>query len=256
MKSHSFESMNRNDLEQRSTRFPVLIIEIAEKMVKSLALSVSKFSYTAVMVLCAVGQYNDALCQNDVASSQKMTIRALPADTLYWYGVDFSKVIIYDYQITPHKDQIKSNLCPSWLGVVRQLVKPYLLPKKLGSRVVIDKSLKSLESCNYIDIENAVALDGVKELSLKTIEQELTGLQLDESSGIGFIIYVSKISRTNRNTEVIGVFFNVNDRRILFNFSGKGGLKDGLDSKLIGESISKGVKKGMEFYKNHVLNKF
>ncbi len=225
-------------------------------MLKSLAFSVSKFAFTAIMVLFAVGQHNYALCQNDVASSPKMTIRALPADTLYWYGVDFSKVIIYDYQITPHKDQIKSSLCPSWLGVVRQLVKPYLLPKKMGSKVVIDKSLKSLESCNYIDIENAVALDGVEELSLKTIEKELIVLQLDESSGIGFIIYVSKISRTNRNTEVIGVFFQINDRRVVFQFSGKGKLKDGQDPKLIGESISNGIKKGINFYKNHVLNNF
>lgn len=256
MKRDSFKNVNQNDLEKRLIRFAVLIIGATDKIVKSPTLSVRKLSRAAVVILFVLGQHYGARCQNVEDSSQNITIRALPTDTIYWYGVDFSKVIIYDYQITPHKDQITSSLCPSWLGVVRQLVKPYILPKRLGGKVVIDKSLKSLESCNHIDIENSVALDGVEELSLKTIEQELLGWQLDESSGIGFIIYVSKISRTNRNTEVLGVFFQIRDRRIVFQFSGKGRLKDGLDAKLMGESISDGIKKGMEFYKNHVLNKF
>lgn len=173
---------------------------------------------------------------------------------LYWYGLDFSMLKVYDYTLLDQGEYVKTKLCPAWQGYFKEKVSDKKLKKWLSKSVLYDQSSQFFNSSSYLDADNLVQIDGPFDpLTAEELKQHLLSYELKEQEGLGFVAIVRRLSREKKSASVIGVFFNINTSEPLYVF-GETGKKRGENAfSVYGDAIIHAVKVGLSGYRDQQL---
>lgn len=173
---------------------------------------------------------------------------------LYWYGLDFSMLQVYDYTLLDQGEYVKTKLCPAWQGYFKENISDKKLKKWLSKSVLYDQSSQFFNSSSSLDSDSLVQIDGPnRQLTAEKLKQHLLAYELKENEGLGFVAIVKRLSREKETASVIGVFFNIETREPLHVF-GETGKKSGDDAvSVYGDAIIKAVKVGLSGYRYQLM---
>jgi hypothetical protein len=174
----------------------------------------------------------------------KMTKSELLTDeTLHWYGIDFSNIIIFDETQVGKAEKVKQSIFIEWQAYFNKHVSDNKLKKRFRKSELIDHRKKFYQSHENLNLQTFIqgnysssnssdkhVQEILEELakdddSKKSLYQPLSMMQLDscvksydlqESGGLGAIMIVEKMSKLDKKSYVTGILFDISSREILF----------------------------------------
>ncbi len=174
----------------------------------------------------------------------KMTAsELLTNETLHWYGIDFSNIIIFDATQIGKAEKVKQSIFIEWQAFFNKHVSDNKLKKRFRKSELVDHRKKFYRSHENLDVETFIQgnftnsntsdkhvqeiLDELGQndsyilklyepLSMAQLDSCIKSYKLDETSGLGAIMVVEKMSKLDKKTYVTGVLFDISSRSILF----------------------------------------
>lgn len=215
----------------------------------------------------------------------------LKSSSLHWYGLDFSNAVIFDVTQIGRGERLKETAFIEWQAYFNKHVSDKKLKRWFRISELIDHrkifygsysnvDAQTLVRGNYgsmkigldIDDESHVQevlrdmLDeGVKsetlakahiELSVSYVDSCVKSYDLEESSGLGAIMIIEKMSKVDKGTFLLGVFFDIATRETLFITRDKGGWDSYGFIALYGSGINDGVSRVGDKFRRKVLTQF
>lgn len=174
-------------------------------------------------------------------SSEDNIQEKLKSDTLYWYGLDLSKLKVFDYMLVSQEESFKSIYCPQIIGFVRQKYPVSRVQKDFNKKKVVDYSEISFRSFQNLDSDSLVYIDGNSQLSYSDIQLTVSQYDPLPEHGLGLVVLVVGISRTKKETSLLEVFFDIKTKKILYVLKSSGRLKNNSKAKTYAESVLSGL---------------
>ncbi len=173
----------------------------------------------------------------------------LKAQSMHWYGLDFSNLVMFDHTQIGKAEQVKKIVFFEWQAYFNkhvtddQLLRWFKKSEIRDHRKTFYKSHANLDTLTFIrgkrlgltedkhiqEVLGEVAFEEnpllltSHELSVTQIDSCIKSYKLEESNGLGVIMIVEKMSKPDENTKVVGVFFDISTRQTLAIIRGRGG---------------------------------
>ncbi len=196
------------------------------------------------------------LASSSVCLGQSNFDRSLNNPIIYWYGLDFSKLVIYDFTKLSDGEEIKEEVCPQWIGYFKKHVDNKKLRKLFDKEAVVDVSSQLSSSYDQIDHENFVRIDGDYKITDDQLKELVKSYELNETDGLGLVVVLESMRKLDREVSEYGLFFDIKSREILFKVQESGRWDSYGFVALYGSAINEGVSRIGDRYRRDVLKTF
>ena len=215
----------------------------------------------------------------------------LKSSSLHWYGLDFSNTVIFDVTQIGRGERLKETAFIEWQAYFNKHVSDKKLKRWFRTSELIDHRKIFYNSYSKLDAKTLVrgnngsmkiGLDiddeshvqevlrdmvdeGVKsetlvkapvEISISYVDSCVKSYDLQESSGLGAIMIIEKMSKVDKGTYLVGVFFDIATRETLFIIRDKGGWDSYGFIAVYGSGINDGVARVGDKFRRKVLTQF
>jgi hypothetical protein len=199
------------------------------------------------LIFVSVGSYSFS---QDKSSAQPKA--SVYNDSVYWYGIDFSMLRLYDYTLIGKEEYVINTLCPSLTGYFKERVPDKQFTKWFGlwqnaqgvfvRKTLIDKSALSFNSPNQLSRDSLITIDGNRVISSLNVNAHVQNLNVNSTQGLGFIVLVESLGRKKDGINLIGIFFDINSRNVLHTETVQETLTKGSDVEAYGTGLFRGVR--------------
>lgn len=173
---------------------------------------------------------------------------------MYWYGLDFSILSVFDYTLLEQGEYVKSTRCPAWQGYFKEKVSDEKLKKWFRKSVLYDQSSQFFKSADSLNPDSLVQIDGPEiQMTAEELKDHLKSFNLKETKGLGFVAIVKRLSREDKTASVICVFFDIESREPLSVFGEIGRQGNGDAVSVYGDAIIKAVRACSSGYRYQVI---
>jgi hypothetical protein len=143
------------------------------------------------------------------------------ADTVFWYGVDFSMARLTDGSKMSEGELMKNKYVPGWIAELnRRYSEEYFSKKIRPKKLSIDLDVVQNK---YLEIDaGSFVIFSDYSFSLDSVERKIETYNLRQSSGLGLVLVIENMNKPNHYVTGYFAFFDIETRTIVHALKTKG----------------------------------
>lgn len=159
------------------------------------------------IIIVLIGTFHVSFAQ----SSKKV----FTAESVVWFGLDFSKVKLLDGAGINYPEEVKTRFAPAWNRLFLEERDKYNLQDAYSAeRVKYD--IEAVKEVNKTIVEEEIVTLDSYEIEKGTIDEMVKLYTSKHTSGIGLVYIVESLSKIDEAAAVHVTFFDIESRNILF----------------------------------------
>tara|TARA_B110000285_G_scaffold121611_1_gene137500 strand:- start:423 stop:1061 length:639 start_codon:yes stop_codon:yes gene_type:complete len=140
------------------------------------------------------------------------------ADTIFYYGIDFSNFGLYNPEKVGH-EQIIMKFFPVWMNKVHEAYSKGQIEMILKKEV--KKNFQQVQSRYKLLRDEWIGFDK-HTLETQQIQELVKDYKLKRTTGIGLVLIIENFNKEKENARVNYTFFDITSREILWSIETKG----------------------------------
>lgn len=171
------------------------------------------------------------------------------ADTLYYYGLDLSKVRLTDISKIPESKSIKNVYAPAWISAILDEIKINDI-KKYHQKKKVDY-INGIVEKRYMLLPDDFVIAADYTFPIDTVVSIIKEYELKQKSGVGMVIIAENFNEPQKAIYTYHVFFDILTRELLWAIRVKGMPKGIALSAYWGEGIAHNILFETQVYKKN-----
>jgi hypothetical protein len=173
--------------------------------------------------------------------------KVFDSDTIYYYGMDLSKVRLIDPALISNSESIKNTYCPAWINSILDEIKLNDIRKYHNKKQVIH-ILGDVEN-RYLMLPNNFVISTEYSFPIDSVTAMIKSYKLNQKNGIGMVVIAESFNKTQESIFTYHVFFDISNRDILWAIKVQGKPKGIALSAYWGKGVAHNILFETQVYK-------